>query len=109
MKRLLMMTLVIGGAAIAMAFGTFTKVFDDTYKISKDSKLGKAACSSCHVGVKGGKLNPYGLALQREMKAEKTKKLTPAIMKKVEAEDSDGDGTKNIDEIKGDRNPGLKG
>lgn len=109
MKRLLFTTLIIGGAAIAMAFGTFTKVFDDTYKISKDSKLGKAACSTCHNGVKGGKLNPYGLALQTELKALKTKKLTPDILKKVEGADSDGDGKKNIDEIKADSNPGLKG
>jgi hypothetical protein len=60
------------------------------------------------VSPKGGKLNPYGLDMQTEMKKAKSKKLTPAILKELENLDSDKDGKKNIDEIKADSNPGLK-
>jgi methylmalonyl-CoA mutase cobalamin-binding domain/chain len=69
--------------------------------------LSKAACSVCHVGVKGGKLNPYGTDMKEALAG--SKKLTPEVLKKIEAKDSDGDGMKNIDEIKADRNPGIKG
>lgn len=107
MKRFSLIFALGGIAAIAMAFSPFVKGFDDHYKIKKDSTLGKAACMSCHVGAKGGKLNAYGISLQGAMKEAKTKKLTPAVLEKVEGLDSDKDGMKNLDEIKKDRNPGI--
>lgn len=109
MKRLAMVGLVLPLAVFALALSTFGKVFDTTYKIEKDSELAKAKCMACHVGVKGGKLNPYGKDLDEAMAAAKTKKLTPEILKAVENLDSDGDGKKNLEEIKADRNPGVKG
>jgi hypothetical protein len=60
------------------------------------------------VTPKGGALNPYGQDMAKVMKADKTKKLTPAILKKIEQLDSNKNGRKNIDEIKADRNPGAK-
>ncbi|MCB8931831.1 MAG: hypothetical protein H6534_00150 [Chthonomonadaceae bacterium] len=95
-------------AGIVLAFGTFSKPFATQYKIDKSSALGKAGCGVCHATAKGGKLNPYGLDLQKAMKVAKTKKLTPEVLKKIESLDSDKDGVKNLDEIKKDRNPGVK-
>ncbi|MCB8931823.1 MAG: hypothetical protein M9921_02805 [Fimbriimonadaceae bacterium] len=109
MKRLTMVGLLMALAVFAFALSTFSKVFATTYKVEKDSALGKAACMVCHVSAKGGKLNSYGLELDKAMAEAKTKKMTIEILKKVEQLDSDGDGVKNIDEIKGDRMPGVKG
>lgn len=106
MKRIVITTTVAGLSVLALAMGSFGKVFDSTYKIKSDSTLGKAACSVCHTGKKGGKLNPYGKDLSKAMKDAGTKKLTADILKKVETLDSNGNGTKNIDEIKADKLPG---
>lgn len=108
MKRALSILGIVGVAAIAMAFSSIEKVFDDTYKVAKGSDLEKAACGTCHGSAKGGKLNPYGKDLQTAMKAANSKKMTPAILKSVEGLDSDKDGVKNGDEIKKDSNPGAK-
>lgn len=108
MKRMLFIVIVLAGSAIAMALTAYTKVFDDYYKVGKDSTLGKARCTVCHTAPKGGKqLNAYGQDLQKELKAAKTKKLTPDILKKVENMDSDKDGKKNIEEIRADSTPGA--
>jgi hypothetical protein len=107
MKRLLGLIAMTGLVTMVMAFGAIEKVFDTTYKIDKASNLGKAACTVCHMSMKGGKLNPYGKDLQAIMKAEKATKMTPALLAKVEQLDSDKDGVKNIDEIKKDTLPGV--
>lgn len=108
MKRLLGISAITGIMAMAMAFGPFDKVFNDTYKVKADSALGKAKCAVCHSSPKGGKLNPYGTDMQAEMKKAGTKKLTPAVLKALEDMDSDKDGKKNADEIKADGFPGVK-
>lgn len=109
-KRISVVMLATGLAAMAMALTPFLKSFDGVYKVKKESTLGKAACMSCHATAKGGKqLNPYGASIQVVMKEAKTKKLTPEILAKVEGLDSDKDGMKNIDEIKKDRLPGVAG
>jgi hypothetical protein len=108
MKRLLFTCLAVSAFAMAMALSTFSKVFHDKYGIKEGSDLDKAACAVCHVKPKGGKLNAYGKDIQVAMKAEGVKKMTAAILAKVEGLDSDKDGKKNIDEIKGDKNPGLE-
>lgn len=89
----------------AIAFPGMVKDFTGTYGVGKDSTLGKATCAVCHIG-KSPKLNPYGVDLQKVMKADKVKKLTSGVFKKIETLDSDKDGKKNVDEIKGDTNPG---
>ncbi|HEY0867233.1 MAG TPA: hypothetical protein VGE01_07640 [Fimbriimonas sp.] len=107
MKRILYVSAAMSLSVLALSFGTFTKVFDATYKIDGDSKLGKANCGVCHATAKGGKLNPYGVAMSKANGG--SKKLDPAALKKIEDLDSDGDGMKNLAEIKADRNPGVKG
>jgi len=109
MRRLATIGMVLALAVFAVAMTTFGKVFEATYKLDKDSGLAKARCMTCHLSAKGGKFNPYGKALHEAMGAAHTKKLTAEILKKVENLDSDGDGKKNIDEIKADKFPGVKG
>jgi cytochrome c2 len=108
MNRLLAIASTLGIAAIALSLSMFVKPFDTTYKVAKGSKLDKAACTVCHATSKGGKLNGYGTDLKAAMKADNTKKVTPGVLAKIESKDSDGDGVKNIDEIKKDSNPGVK-
>lgn len=104
MKRIVTLSAVIGITAIVMAFAPFGKVFDDTYSIAKTSALGKAKCAVCHVKATGGKLNPYGKDMATAM--GESKKLTPAMLHSIDTKDSDGDGRKNIDEIRADKMPG---
>jgi len=108
MNKLIAIGSTLGIAAFALSLSMFLKPFDTTYKVAKGSNLDKAACTVCHSSPKGGKLNGYGTDLKAVLKAENTKKITPAILAKVESKDSDGDGVKNIDEIKKDQNPGAK-
>jgi hypothetical protein len=108
MKKFVLLCIAIAAFGVASALPGNIKVFNDTYKLKSTSKLGKAACGSCHASAKGGKLNPYGKDIQKEMVKAKTKKMTSAHLKKVEVLDSDKDGCINLCEIKNDRNPGVK-
>lgn len=93
-------------AVLATASATFTGVFTSTYKVSKTSKLGKAACMVCHSNAKTHALNAYGKDLAAAQKAAKSKKLTSAILKAVEGKDSNGNGKSNLEDIKADAMPG---
>ena len=90
---------------MAMAMGSFTKVFQDNYKIAKDSKLGKASCVVCHVSTKNLKLNAYGTDMAEAMKKASTKKVTPAVLKEIEKLDSNKNGKSNLEDIKADNLP----
>jgi hypothetical protein len=92
-------------ASLAIALPPMVKDFETAYGIKKGSNLSKLGCAVCHIG-KTTRLDPYGVDLKKAMEAAKTKKLTPEILKSVEALDSDKDGVKNVDEIKADTNPG---
>lgn len=98
MKRFSTFMIVTGLATMAMAHMAWMKPFEQTYNIKSTSELGKAKCAACHTGKMGGKLNKYGEDLKKAAGGEK--KLTADILKKVEGLDSDGDGKKNIDELK---------
>lgn len=104
MKKTLLLCITICIALMVWATAPMGKVFTTKYGIKPTSKLAAAKCGVCHVGSKGGKLNPYGIALKTKM--GKSKKLTPAILSAVEKLDSDKDGKSNLAEIKGDSNPG---
>jgi hypothetical protein len=109
MKKLTFITAGLATLAIsAIALGGFMTTFDKTYGVEKDSVLGKSKCLVCHTDKAGKKLNLYGTDLQKAMKSAGTKKLTAAILKAVEQMDSNGNGRKNIDEIKADSLPGKK-
>lgn len=109
MKRAALTAVVSMVAVGAMALATFVGVFNSTYKVPKDSPLGKAGCMVCHMTAKGGKLNPYGADLAKQTHPAGGKKLTAEMLKKIEGLDSDGDGMSNADEIAKGRLPGVKG
>lgn len=108
MKRFLAFSAITACFVFAFATVNHQKVFVEHYKISKDSNLGKAKCTVCHLTLKGGKLNPYGKDLQKGIKASGQKKLTDEILKGVEKLDSNKNGVSNIDEIKHDKLPGAE-
>lgn len=108
MKRLASVMALTAVAVAAMALSSYTKVFEDTYKVKAGSTLKKAMCTVCHTGKMGGKLNAYGADVQIALKGQTGVKLTAEILKKVEGLDSDKDGKTNLEEIKADTHPGIK-
>ncbi len=106
MKRILSIFALLGLGAMALSTNASWKIFEEKYHIQKDSKIGAATCQNCHIGKKGGRLNPYGKDIQAIMKSEGTKKMTVEFLTKVEGLDSLKDGQTNIAKIKADKNPG---
>lgn len=103
-KSVLALLSVFATSTTLLATVAQQKDFLTKYPDAK-AKLGK--CSTCHVKPMPKKEdhegNAYGLDLKKNV--DKDKKLDFA---KVEALDSDGDGVKNVDEIKAGTNPGDK-
>jgi|KBSSwiStaDraftv2_1062776.scaffolds.fasta_scaffold00033_25 hypothetical protein len=85
------------------------KAFVEKYPDAK-AKLGK--CSTCHVKPLPKKddheSNAYGKDLAAKAVIDPKAEKKTYDFSKVEALDSDGDGVKNIDEIKAGTNPGAK-
>lgn len=106
MKRFLYLAAGVSLFTTAMALSTFDKVFHEKYSIKKDSNLDKLDCAVCHARPKGGKLNTYGKDVQAALAEAKSKKLTPAILAKIEGLDSNKNGKSNLEDIKADVNPG---
>lgn len=106
MKRTLTAILTLGIAASALTLATFDKEFMKTYDVKKGSRIDAANCMTCHEKKTGGKLNAYGLDLQKAMKAAKSRKLTAEILKSVEGLDSNKNGKSNLQDIKSDVLPG---
>jgi hypothetical protein len=105
-QRVLGFLAALGFSSTLLATVDAQKQFVAAYPEAK-AKLGK--CTTCHTASLPKKdswdLNPYGKDLYEKAfdKAAKTYEF-----KKVEKLDSDGDGVKNIDEIKAGTNPGAK-
>lgn len=102
MKRVIGIGLIAGISVLALAMGSFTKVFNEKYSVKSDSKLAKAGCALCHVSAKNLKLNPYGLDMQKAMKEAKVKKITPDVLEAIEKLDSNKNGKSNLQDIKAD-------
>ena len=83
------------------------KAFVTTYPDAKAS-LGK--CSTCHMKPLPKKedheMNPYGKDVQTKAVVDPNAEKKTYKFEKIEGLDSDGDGVKNIDEIKAGTNPG---
>ena len=83
------------------------KAFTDKYPDAK-AKLGK--CTTCHVKPLPKKedheSNAYGKDLAAKAVVDPKAEQKTYDFSKVEGLDSDGDGVKNIDEIKAGTNPG---
>ena len=108
MKRIALTVLCVGFGVFAFSSNGFLTVFCSTYKVDKNSALGKQGCHICHAGKKVNKdLTPYGKDLLAAVKASGGKKLTPEILKKIEKLDSTKTGSTNIQKIKAGKNPGT--
>ncbi len=94
---------LVGSTAVLATMDNL-KAFNEKYPDAK-AKLGK--CTTCHMKPlpkKGdSELNPYGKDVKSTIGADKKPDFA-----KIEQKDSDGDGVKNIDEIKKGTNPGDK-
>lgn len=97
-------------AAMMMAESAWATVDNlKSYKQAYPGKEPKAySCKVCHQGAIGKKddLNAYGQALQKVKVHVDPKKLTVEGYRAIEAEDADGDGVSNLDEIKAGTSPG---
>src|ERR1043166_4577674 len=108
MKRFTTTTAIAALTVCAFALSSFVSVFQGAYKLSDDSPLVKAKCSLCHTSKAGGKLNAYGKDLQAALRKANTKKLTGEIIRSVDGLDSNKNGVKNGDEIRGGKMPGAE-
>lgn len=108
MKRTMMAIIAMGLGVSAFSLSGFYSTFCTTYKVDKESDLGKQACQICHVGKHGGKLmNPYGKDVKAAMHEAGVKKITAEILHKVEKLDSTKSGKTNLQKIKAGLNPGT--
>jgi hypothetical protein len=90
--QLLLSLSVLASAASARAYPVDRRLFQAQY--------GKAVrCELCHSNGGGTERNGFGKAWQKAGESLEA-------FKAIEAADSDGDGIKNLDEIKGGSNPG---
>jgi len=99
MKKMMLYTVLTAGLIIpAVAFATpgILKLFIGRYPEVKETQL--ASCRTCHLPAETNCLNPYAVALRGNT-------LDFAA---VEAQDSDEDGTSNIEEIKAGQLPGSQ-
>jgi hypothetical protein len=110
MKKITMAVSVLGAFCVAttlLANLDNQKAFVAKYPDAKAS-LGK--CSTCHVKALPKKedheMNPYGKDVQTKAVVDPKAEKKTYKFEKIEGLDSDGDGVKNIDEIKAGTNPG---
>lgn len=89
----------------AISSVSYVSVFNQKYSPKKDGTIAKLKCGVCHQ-KQLPKLNAYGEDLAKVTAG--AKKLTNEMLAKIEDKDSDGDGVKNLAELKADTNPGDK-
>lgn len=87
---LALVVLIFPGELLALP--AYRRLWEGKYKY-------KMSCVICHARGGGSELNGYGRDFQRFG-------MTPGAFKTIESRDSDGDGFKNIDEIRAKSNPG---
>lgn len=108
LKKFLLSAITLALGVSAFSLSTFYNTFTTTYKVEKDSALGKQACQICHVNKRGGKqLNPYGKDVQAALHAAGVKKITAEILHKVDKLDSTKSGMTNLEKIRAGKNPGT--
>lgn len=95
--------MLLGGAATALP--VLRTDFLKLAGIKSGSKISAEQCTLCHL-PNGTKLNPFGLDMQKAMKAAKTRKLTAQVIKQLATLDSDKDKFTNEREWKADTLPG---
>lgn len=93
--------LVVSAAAMPVYRTEFLKLSG----VKAGSRIANSQCVLCHL-PNGTKLNPFGLDMQKAMKAAKSKKVTADVLKRIAKLDSDKDKFTNEQEIKADTLPG---
>jgi len=106
MTRIVGLLVALGFASTLIAGVDAQKQFVAAYPDAK-AKLGK--CTTCHTTAMPKKESPDVNAYGKDLFDKAYDKATKTYdFKKVEGLDSDGDGVKNLDEIKAGTNPGDK-
>ncbi|MFZ4509172.1 MAG: DUF2231 domain-containing protein [Fimbriimonas sp.] len=89
-------------ASLAQATPKNLEIFRATYGIKDGSPL--ATCITCHAGPP--MRNSFGKAVEGALDRANTSILTADLLKSLDNEDSDGDGTPNLEEIQAGTLPG---
>jgi len=105
-KRLLIPALIAVMAPSAWATLDIREAFLSNYKIPPNSPVASLGCKLCHVSEDDPTFNPYGKDLKEALTASKKDIPDAAVFAAIEAKDSDGDGTLDMDEIKAGTFPG---
>ena len=105
-------TAVVLVAVLAIVLGSTGLATMDMQKdMNAKYPTAKAKCASCHVKAMAKKgdaeVNPFGKDMLKFVVDPKAAKKT-FDWAKLEPLDSDGDGQKNLDELKAGTNPGAK-
>jgi uncharacterized membrane protein len=100
--RWLIVPLFAFAAVSSQAVPPFLEELKKNYGVKPGSTLDKAGCAICHAGPP--KKNEYGKLVDSTM--AESDSLTARILERTEADDSDGDGVSNGEELKGDSLPG---
>lgn len=104
MRNLIARMAAVGVATLtaAFAFGEaeYLDVIAAKYKFAETSKAAEKACAICHVSDEDFSFNPYGQQVKAKLTANNTKTVTDELLTSMEAEDADGDGKSNGDELK---------
>ena len=107
--RLVLLLLPLLVSIRADALPQFADLFKKTYTIKPSGTVAAAVtkCTLCHVAAGPPKLNLYGASVKAALTAASAgQNLTPAILHTLDAQDADGDGATNADEIAADTLPG---
>lgn len=109
-SRLFQGLLIVALASLsgsALAEPEFVDTFIAHYKLAADSPLAAQSCALCHVSDSDFAFNPYGKDIKAELAASGAKSVTDAVLVKVDALDSNGDGVLNGAEIAAGNAPGA--
>lgn len=93
-------------ASLASARPQFLGIARQTLPLRSGGTVDRASCSLCHAPAGPPDLNPFGNHLHQVMNTDGTETLTPALLRSLLSQDSDGDGYLDGEEIAADTLPG---
>lgn len=104
---LLFGTLALLGCRSASALPAYLEAAKAAYNFKAGGVVETKSCSLCHAGATNRtSLNLYGKDVQAALKSAVDKKVTPALIHRLDDKDSDGDGWSNAAEFSADTLPG---
>lgn len=102
--RRALLPLLILSSTMARASPEYMDKLLKVYKLSESSRIAGRSCANCHVSGEDFSLNPYGKDLKGQIKLPGAP-LAASNLTAIEANDSDGDGAPNGDELRADSLP----